>query len=50
LVDGWKDAGHHSALFDGSTLSSGVYLTRFTVRPQDGSKLIIQTKKILLMK
>jgi hypothetical protein len=28
LVDGWRDAGTHSATFDGSKLPSGIYLAR----------------------
>jgi hypothetical protein len=28
LVDGWRDAGTHEAMFDGSKLPSGVYLAR----------------------
>ncbi len=28
LVDGWRDAGEHSAIFDASDLASGIYLYR----------------------
>jgi hypothetical protein len=30
LVDGWREAGTHEAIFDGSSLASGVYLIRLT--------------------
>jgi hypothetical protein len=28
LVDGWRDAGAHEVMFDGSGLASGMYLYR----------------------
>jgi hypothetical protein len=31
LVNGWREAGSHEVTFDGSDLSSGVYLARLTV-------------------
>jgi parallel beta-helix repeat protein len=50
LVDEMKEAGDYTASFDGSKLSSGIYFTRFVVKPQDGNKPFVQVKKMLLMK
>jgi hypothetical protein len=50
LKDGMKNAGSYFATFDGSRLSSGIYFVRFTVQPQDGSKQIVLTRKMLMMK
>ena len=50
LVDGMKEAGYYTANFDGSKLASGVYFTRFVVKPQNGGTPIVQVKKMLLMK
>ena len=50
LVNEVKEAGYYTTSFDGSKLSSGIYFTRFVVRPQDGSKPIVQVEKMLLMK
>jgi len=50
LVDGQKDAGYHSAIFDGTRLSSGIYIVRFTAQSSDGSLLFIKTMKMLLTK
>lgn len=50
LVDDMNQAGYYSVSFDGSKLASGVYLTRFIVKPQDGTRSIVQTRKIVLMK
>jgi len=44
LVDGHKQAGHHSAAFDGTNLSSGIYVYRLTV----GNT--VQTRKLTLLK
>ncbi|MGA3287654.1 MAG: InlB B-repeat-containing protein [Bacteroidota bacterium] len=50
LVDGIKNAGYYNATFDASRLASGVYFTRFTAQPQDGSKSFVQVRKMLMMK
>jgi parallel beta-helix repeat protein len=49
LVDGMKEPGYYSVTFDGSRFSSGIYLTRMIVQPQEGMP-IVQVKKMLLMK
>jgi hypothetical protein len=49
LADGMKETGYHTAMFDGSHLSSGVYFARFIAQPQVG-KTIVQTRKMVLTK
>ncbi len=49
IMRGFKQAGIHSATFNGSQLPSGVYFCRSTIRPQDGQAKS-WTKKILLAK
>jgi len=44
LVDEWKLAGKHQAIFDGSGLPSGIYLARL----QAGD--FSQVQKLVLMK
>jgi len=44
LIDGWRDAGSHSVVFDGSNLSSGLYLYRITAGSFDA------TGKMVLLK
>ncbi|MCX6641630.1 MAG: right-handed parallel beta-helix repeat-containing protein [bacterium] len=44
LVDGWRDAGLHDVVFDGSNLASGMYICRFWA----GDQASIQ--KLLLLK
>ncbi len=48
--DGVMDAGCHTAMFDGSKLSSGVYFARAEIDFLDGSKPIEMTRKLLLAK
>jgi photosystem II stability/assembly factor-like uncharacterized protein len=50
LVDGEVVAGNHTATFDGSRLSSGIYFVRLTATPQEGSIPITKTMKMLMMK
>ena len=50
LMDGEVAAGNHTASFDGSRLSSGIYFVRLTATPQDGSIPITKTMKMLMMK
>jgi hypothetical protein len=59
LQDGMKEAGYYSVTFsaaggsasggDASKLSSGVYFSRLTVKPQEGNA-VVQVKKMVLMK
>ncbi len=49
LQNGMKVEGYHSATFDASNLSSGVYFSRLIVQPKDG-KTIVRTKKMVLTK
>jgi len=44
IFNGYKDAGNHSVLFDGTSLSSGVYFYKIT------SNDFTQTKKMILEK
>ena len=51
LVHGVKEAGNYTATFNGNGgLASGIYFARITVTPQDGSKPLIQTLKMMLAK
>jgi hypothetical protein len=55
LVDGIKEAGYYTTIFDGSRLSSGIYFTRFVVQPQSGDanragEPFVQVKKMLMIK
>jgi hypothetical protein len=50
LANGTLEAGYHTATFDGSGLSSGVYFVRLTSQPADGSKLFSKSMKILMTK
>jgi tetratricopeptide (TPR) repeat protein len=49
LVEGQKEAGFHTARFNGSRLAGGVYFTRLVVQPQGGGQ-IVQVKKMVLLK
>jgi hypothetical protein len=44
LAEGWKEAGHHQATFDGSRMASGIYF----VRMQAGSFAAV--RKMVLLK
>jgi hypothetical protein len=50
LVNGVKEAGYHTASFDGSHLTSGVYFTRLVVNPEDGTASLTKTLKMLMVK
>lgn len=49
LIDDQMEAGYHTATFDGTEFSSGVYFMRFEAR-YDNGKLFVQTSKLLLQK
>ena len=44
LANGWREAGYHKVTFDGSGLSSGIYLARLTAGD------FTQTQKLVLLK
>jgi len=44
LVNGWRNAGSHSAAFDGTNLASGIYVYRLTAGSFNA------TGKMVLMK
>ncbi|MGA3287469.1 MAG: T9SS type A sorting domain-containing protein [Bacteroidota bacterium] len=50
LANGIQEAGYHTATFDGSRFSSGIYFVRFTAQPADGSTPFTKTMKILMTK
>lgn len=50
LADGKKDAGYYSVTFNGSGLSSGVYLVRLVITPQGRGQALIRTMKMMLVK
>jgi hypothetical protein len=50
LVNKMEMAGTHTVNFEASNLTSGVYITRLKVQPQDGGRPIVQTLKIMLSK
>ncbi|HEX7343186.1 MAG TPA: T9SS type A sorting domain-containing protein, partial [bacterium] len=44
LVDGWRDAGSHSAVFDGTNLASGIYVYRMTAGSFEASGKMVLVK------
>lgn len=50
LFDEYQDAGQHSVVFDGSNLSSGVYLYRLQVFDEKGKIIYSQCNKMVLIK
>jgi len=49
LVHGTREAGYHTAVFDGSNLSSGIFYARMAAQTQAG-KGVSRTAKLLLVK
>ncbi|MCB9472669.1 MAG: T9SS type A sorting domain-containing protein [Candidatus Delongbacteria bacterium] len=50
LVSGMRPAGTHDVIFDGSSLSSGVYFYRIHVASADGRSLFDSVGKMMLIK
>jgi len=50
LVEGKRGAGVHEATFDGSGLSSGVYICRLRVRPSDTKGDVVLANRMLLVR
>ncbi|MBX2990524.1 MAG: T9SS type A sorting domain-containing protein [Bacteroidetes bacterium] len=50
LVSGSREAGYHSATWDASNMSSGVYFARFTATDANGSIRLNKVNKLLLTK
>jgi len=50
LADGVKEAGYYTVEFDGSKLSSGIYLMRFVAQPLSGGSPYVQVRKMLFTK
>ncbi len=50
LADGVKQDGYYTASFDGSNLSSGVYIYRFAARGLESGKAYSKIKRMLLIK
>ncbi|MBU1881101.1 T9SS type A sorting domain-containing protein, partial [bacterium] len=44
LIDGWRNAGSHEAVFDGSGLASGIYIAMLKMGDEQ------QSQKITLLK
>ena len=49
LVDGYHEAGYHTATFDGTQLASGLYFVRASAELEGGARSIMQ-RQITLMK
>jgi endoglucanase len=50
LIDGDKDAGSYTVLFDASRFASGIYFARFRASSKDGSTSFLQSRKLMLLK
>lgn len=50
LADGAKDAGYHSAIFDGRNFPSGIYIVRMTVSGKFGEKFYVKSMKMQLIR
>jgi hypothetical protein len=50
LIDGIKEAGYYSTMFDASRLASGIYFARVIASPENGNKPFTKIVKMLLMK
>jgi len=50
LVNGFHPAGYHTATWNGSSVSSGVYFARFTVTDEFGRMKFSKINKLMLSK
>ena len=50
LVDGYKQQGSYSVMFDASTLASGVYIYKLEALPGEGFAGFTEIKKMILVK
>ncbi len=50
LVSGSKEAGYHSAIWNASSIASGVYFARFTATDANGQVKLSKVNKLLLAK
>ena len=50
LVDGVKESGSYTAVFNAENLASGVYFARFVVHPHNEIDSFVQVIKLLLTK
>jgi hypothetical protein len=50
LSDGWREAGHHSAVWNAGGFSSGIYLYRIEARPAGSGRAYMDSRKMLLLK
>mgnify|MGYP003883007573 CR=1 FL=1 len=50
LENSVKEAGYHSAIWNASSVASGVYLARFTAIDENGSLKLSKTMKLVLAK
>jgi hypothetical protein len=50
LVNSSQKPGFYEVYFDGSKLSSGVYIYRLTANPVDSGKLFVKSAKMTLIK
>ncbi len=50
LVNGFHPAGYHTATWNGSSVSSGVYFARFSVRDESGNVKFSKINKLILAK
>jgi hypothetical protein len=50
LANGYREASYHSATWNASGQSSGVYFARFSVTNADGKVAYAKVNKLVLMK
>ncbi len=50
LVEGWRAAGEHQAIFDGTGLASGIYLAKLTATSGSGTTPTTGVQKLVLLK